>query len=299
MTGSRKRNSVLVTGASGFIGRALVPKLTSDWTVYAASRAGQVVGDAIPVTLDVTDPASVENLPQRLDAVVHLAAAIEAPDFDTHLNVNVLGTERIVRYAQGAGARIIVHGSTGEVYGSSPQVLTEISSYAPQDPYGLSKAQADLIIDTFDGDISRVSLIYCAPYAVGTPNPISMIVERVIAEQEIPVSGGMYPRYNPLHLDDAVEMTNRALGLDGLHRLNISGKEITTFAGIALIAGLAVDRTPRFRLIDLKEAIPYYRSDIIMDGSKAYEVLSYEPRIPLRQGISDIARRLAGIPTPI
>jgi nucleoside-diphosphate-sugar epimerase len=292
---SARQGSVVVTGASGFIGKALVPRLTPNWEVFAASRAGIIVADAKAVVLDLLDPSTFDNLPRQVDAVVHLAASIEAPDYGSYVATNVLGTHRMLEYAAGAGARVIVYGSTGGIYGSSPHVLTDDSPYAPQEEYGLSKAQADLIVDSFIGDISRVTLRYCAPYAVGTPNPISRIIGNVIAEEELTVSAGMYPRYNPLHLDDAVEMTVRALDLDGFYRLIISGKEITTFAGIALIAGRAIQRVPRFRLIELSEAIPYYRSDTIMDGMRAYELLSYEPRISLDKGISDMARRMAGI----
>jgi UDP-glucose 4-epimerase len=290
----QKRRSVVVTGASGFIGRALVARLSGDWDVFAASRSGVSVGNARAVVLDLTDKTTFCNLPERIDAVVHLAASIEAPDFDAYVETNVLGTYRMMEYATDAHAEIVVYGSTGGVYGSSAQVLTDDSPYTPQDEYGLSKAQADLIVDSFPSPIWRVSLRYCAPYAVGTPNPISRIISNVIAGDEITVSAGMYPRYNPLHLDDAVEMTLRSLALTGNHRLNISGKEVTTFAGIALIAGAAVSRTPIFRLIKLSDAIPYYQADTLMDGTNAYRLLSYEPKISLWEGISDMARGLAG-----
>jgi nucleoside-diphosphate-sugar epimerase len=142
-------------------------------------------------------------------------------------------------------------------------------------------------------------LRYCAPYAVGTPNPITRVLDAVIHGKELQVTAGMYPRYNPLHLDDAVEMTVRSLDLGKDRILNIAGPEITTFAGIALIAGEAVGRPPRLRLIDREDAIPYYRDDTVMEPTTAYEVLSYRPRITLRDGITEMARDQARLTTGI
>ena len=87
---------------------------------------------------------------------------------------------------------------------------------------------------------------------------------------EISVSTGMYPRYNPLHLNDAVEMTMRSLTLARGCILNIAGREATTFAGIALIAGMALGMSPRFRLVDISDMIPYYRSDTFLEPTFTY-----------------------------
>jgi nucleoside-diphosphate-sugar epimerase len=141
--------------------------------------------------------------------------------------------------------------------------------------------------------MSKVILRYCAPYALGTPNPISKVLDALIRGEEISVSAGMYPRYNPLHLDDAVEMSVRALELPSDCVLNIAGDEPTTFAGIALIAGEALGLSPRFRLIDLAHSIPYYRNDTYLEPTAAYERLGYRPRTRLRQGIAEMARQQA------
>lgn len=283
-------NGVLVTGATGFIGRRLVPALAGRWPVIAASRSGEDVGGAKGVRLDLTQEADFAALPDHVEVVVHLAALIEAPAVEDYLRVNVLGTHRLLAYAQAAGAGTFVYGSTGGVYGSGPRPHRETDPPRPQDDYATSKAQAETAVTAFPAEMRKIMLRYCAPYAVGTPNPITRVLDAVIGGKELQVTAGMYPRYNPLHLDDAVEMTVRSLDLPQDKILNIAGTEITTFAGIALIAGEAVGRPPRLRLIDRDEAIPYYRDDTVCEPTAAYEVLGYRPRIALRDGITDMAR---------
>lgn len=287
--------SVLVTGATGFIGRRLVPALAGRWQVIAASRSGADVGGAPGVRLDLTSEADFTALPGHVDAVVHLAALIETPRVEDYLRVNVLGTHRLLAWAQAAGAGTFVYGSTGGVYGSGPAPHRESDPPRPQDDYATSKAQAETAVTAFPAGLRKIMLRYCAPYAVGTPNPITRILGAVIGGEELPVTAGMYPRYNPLHLDDAVAMTVRALDLDADAILNIAGPEVTTFAGIALIAGEAVGRPPRLRLIDRDEAIPYYRDDTVCEPTAAYQALGCRPRISLRDGITAMAREQAGL----
>lgn len=283
-------NSVLVTGATGFIGRRLVPALAGRWQVIAASRSGEDVGGAQGIRLDLTRETDFAALPDHIEAVVHLAALIDAPAVEDYLRVNVLGTHRLLAYAQAAGVGTFVYGSTGGVYGSGPGPHRETDPPHPQDDYATSKAQAETAVTAFPSAMCKIMLRYCAPYAVGTPNPITRVLDAVIHGKELQVTAGMYPRYNPLHLADAVEMTVRSLDLSKDRILNVAGPEITTFAGIALIAGEAVGRPPRLRLIDREDAIPYYRDDTIMEPTTAYEVLSYRPRITLRDGITEMAR---------
>jgi hypothetical protein len=59
-----------------------------------------------------------------------------------------------------------------------------------------------------------------------------------------------------------------------------------------LIAGEELGRRPRFRVVGLEDVIPYYRSDCIMDGVDAYDLLDYRPSISLRDGIGQMVREL-------
>jgi GDP-4-dehydro-6-deoxy-D-mannose reductase len=136
---------IWVTGARGFVGRHLTPRLVEQgWDVIATD-----------LELDVSDRAAVaENLQQvEPDAIIHLAAqsSVAASKDDPQLTyrVNYLGTLSVL---QGAAAcsnapRVLLIGSADQ-YGPQEEntaAFREDSPIRPSSPYAHSKAEADRI----------------------------------------------------------------------------------------------------------------------------------------------------------
>ncbi|MFI5396475.1 MAG: NAD-dependent epimerase/dehydratase family protein [Candidatus Binatia bacterium] len=110
----------LVTGASGFLGRSVVRRLLSDgFEVRALVRAGRRL-DCTGVEVypgDICDEAAVAGATRGMDLVVHCAARVETSGkWEEFAEVNVRGTRRVIRAAQSAGVRCIVHISSLGVY---------------------------------------------------------------------------------------------------------------------------------------------------------------------------------------
>lgn len=154
---------VLVTGAEGFVGRRLVPRLVARGaTVMACHAPGTVVGNGDdadarapvePIALDIRDRDAVEGVFRVTspDAVVHLAGLSDVGDswrrIDEYYRVNVEGTENVVSAAraQSETCRLIV-ASSAEVYGPVPEAelpAHEDRSLEPGSPYALTKAAAE------------------------------------------------------------------------------------------------------------------------------------------------------------
>lgn len=143
----------LVTGASGFIGRALTAELLRQgWGVVAVGReaAGMPLGaEAISVARydDATLGAALRDV--RCDVVFHLAAYGVTPsarDPEQMFDVNVAGTAAIVRTAARIGARAVVYAGSSAEYIEAPHgtAITEDYPITTSALYGASKAAGGL-----------------------------------------------------------------------------------------------------------------------------------------------------------
>ncbi len=133
---------VLVTGANGFIGRALVAMLESDGVAVVAATRASVGG--IDAATDWRAALA------GCDAVVHLAARVhvmrdsETDPLALYRAVNVDGTLNLTRQAVAAGVRRLVFVSSIKVNGEGREApYTEADAPQPQDAYAVSKWEAE------------------------------------------------------------------------------------------------------------------------------------------------------------
>ncbi|MEV6985574.1 NAD-dependent epimerase/dehydratase family protein [Sphaerisporangium sp. NPDC051017] len=145
---------VLVTGASGFLGIAIVAVLAEyGHHVTALTRTGRPVpGSHRTLTGDVLDLASLDAAVADVDGVCHLAALVRARESleepARYWRTNVGGTvnllDALARTATRARPKKIVLASTAAVYGhSGRQPVDEEAPLWPGSPYGTSKLAAD------------------------------------------------------------------------------------------------------------------------------------------------------------
>jgi nucleoside-diphosphate-sugar epimerase len=282
---------VLVTGATGFIGRHLLPRLAAEHETFGLVRRlpADPVAGVNYITQELTEPLDKTRLPQQIDAIIHQAALI---DTDQTTNdaapflANVVATWRLLNYAKQAGVRCFVHASTGGVYGCRDRALVEDDPFNPLDLYSLTKSQAELAVRHTPTSFPKIVLRYFFPYGVGTPNPIPAYVQRAIRGETIRINPNRKPHFNPIHINDTVEATMRALALPEDTTLNIAGSEITTFAEIAEFAAQRAGIQPNFTLLADDEVIPYYRADLVASIDRMQCALNFTPQVPLATGLA-------------
>jgi nucleoside-diphosphate-sugar epimerase len=173
---------VLVTGANGFVGRALVAyaKQTTDMDVRSAVRPSRAVdmpvGDVVKVAgLDAgTD---WRQAVRGCDAVVHAAARVhvmrdgEQAPLALYRQVNVDGTLALARQAVAAGVRRFVFLSSIKVNGESTlpgQPFRADDVPAPADPYAISKCEAEDALRTLAAS-SSLEVVIIRPVLVYGP----------------------------------------------------------------------------------------------------------------------------------
>ena len=131
---------VLVTGAGGFVGRAVVRELANAGVIVRAGTrgGGPVVGAAETCVCDVMDPASVAAAMQGVQAVVH--CAVGPPD-DTRVIVD--GMRHVLDAARARGIHVVQLSSVA-VYGKAAGMVDEAApTDAPQGAYGAAKCAAE------------------------------------------------------------------------------------------------------------------------------------------------------------
>lgn len=147
---------ILVTGATGFVGSALVAKLARDGTETRACvrKIDAVVPAGVQVTrvAGLTADADWSDALVHVDALVHAAARVHVMDdsatdpLTEFRRVNVEGTLRLARQAATAGVRRFVFVSSIKVNGEATALGMPFSADdtpAPLDPYGVSKMEAE------------------------------------------------------------------------------------------------------------------------------------------------------------
>lgn len=148
---------VLITGASGFVGRALTHALSeAGYSVRAAARDFSTIPSTAtiqPVSLpDLSQPVDWRPLLRDIDAVVHLAGIAHVSNQiaeDRYDAVNRLATKSLALAASMAPdvKRLIFISSIRAQTGpSSEEVLTEKTKPAPTDAYGRSKLAAEAFV---------------------------------------------------------------------------------------------------------------------------------------------------------
>jgi UDP-glucose 4-epimerase len=164
---SERKPVVLVTGASGFVGRHVAPALASEgWSVRRAVRSPEGLDDEVVIKTIGSETDWTAAL-DGVEAVVHLAARVhhkqEEHAVQLYRNVNIAGTLHLARSAVAASVRQFIFVSTVLVHGRSNEgrpAFSEDDVLTPRGLYGMSKAAAEAGLKTLAraGDM-KISVI--------------------------------------------------------------------------------------------------------------------------------------------
>ena len=285
---------VMVTGASGFVGRRLVPRLAAEGhTPFGIDREVDIA-DAVAVS------ASISKL--RPDAVIHLAAlssvahSLAAPE-DCY-RVNFLGTRALLESiaAEAPVARILLIGSADAYTATSPKPypLDESTPLRPRSPYARTKAAAEMLgrLAARSGlDVVCVRAFNHTGAGQGDPFVVSSFARQIAAIR----SGRMEPRLRVgnldsirdfLHVDDVVDaylaLLDRRVPSDVYHVAGSVGISIrAVLESLMRIAGVEarVEVDPaRFRPTDW----------LVGDASRLRGATGWQPRIPLEALLREV-----------
>lgn len=169
----------LITGANGFVGKALCAELLRQGlSVRAAVRSPNQVQSNVETLAvgNIDGDADWRNALHGVDVVIHLAARVHvmkdvAGDaLAEFLKINLHGTENLARQAAQAGVKRLVYVSSIKVNGESTahtQPYLESDKPNPQDPYGISKWRAEQALQRIAQDTGLEVVIVRPPLVYG------------------------------------------------------------------------------------------------------------------------------------
>lgn len=285
---------VLITGATGFVGRHLVKSFLTRYEVVCLVReqspSPPELQGAQLVYADLARPLEGQDirLPNRVDAVVHLAQArVAFPERAKEFFAASTGsTLELLEYGRRVGIQTFVYASSGSVYGFSSTVVHEQSPLQLKSFYSINKRCSELLVESYGEFFSTHVLRLFFPYGPGQRDRrIPMIAERVLRGQPVDVVNGGQPRINPIYVDDLVVIIDRALSTPGNYVVNVAGDEIVTMVELAQLIGEIVGCEPVLRHGEDPTV-----SDLVGDNTlmhRLYRVVRGE-LTPLREGLRSL-----------
>jgi nucleoside-diphosphate-sugar epimerase len=291
--------TILVTGATGFIGRHLVRRLAAEpaFDVITLTRSGTPTAPGVrAIAGDVAAPPPLEVV----DAVIHLAAFIPKAAGQDVANVrevirtNVVGTEALLA-ALPEPPRRVVFASTVDLYAASNAPMTESAPLAPATPYSASKLMGEAIVRALPAEavILRYGHIF-GPGEEAYAKLIPHTIRELLRGRPARIAGDGGALRDLLYVEDAVEATVRALDAQ-----DAAGDPINIVRGESYTVRNVVDT-----LVDITQSLAPTRVEpargparsLRFDASRMAEVLGTWPLVDLREGLRQEVSAMHGRP---
>ena len=309
---------VLVTGANGFVGSAILVRLAFDRTCQlrgAMRHPSQEKTEGVEVVLvgDLASDKGWGDAVREVDTIVHAAARVHvmkdsASDPLTEFRrINVVGTLNLARQAVSAGVRRFIFISSIKVNGEftlPDQSFTADSLPAPVDPYGISKYEAEIGLQRIAKE-TGIEVVIIRPvliYGSGVKGNFLSMMSWLRMGVPLPL-GSIHNQRSFLALDNLVDLVvtcldNRAAANQTF--LAADGQDLSTTNLLKLLGDALGSHSCLFplpmRCIEIgaklmgKSAIAQRLcGSLQVDISKTRELLAWQPVISVEEGLKRVA----------
>lgn len=312
---------VLVTGGTGFTGKALTKRLLKagfevivlDNKEYKDTLELKELGAKVVIG-SVTDKDIVDKLMDGVDIVQHMAAAFRemgVPENYYH-QVNVDGTRILLESALNNNIKKFIYCSTCGVHGNIDEIpADENAPIQPADYYQESKYEAEVIVNEFQKKgLKTVILRGTATYGPGDPGRFLMIYKKV-SKGNFPMFGSGKTLYHPVFINNLIDA--HMIAMDGEKGVGesylIADENYVEIENLVREVGKSLDvavKVPHYPILPLIIAghffektftpfglkppifprrVDWFRQNRAFNIDKARRELGYQPKVSLSEGL--------------
>ena len=314
---------IVVSGATGFIGQALIRILASekqDQEIVAAVRSrdqAALFKNNTKVTVqvaDYTDEASLRSLYEGADVVIDLIGQMGTfgLSYEKYYDVNCRLTEKLVKAASEAGASQFIYCSTPGVQGFGRRLCKEDDPCAPRNPYEITKLIGeDIVRNRCAGSQMRYTIIR-PDFVYGPGDTRRIKMYRMIRQGKFVLTTNGKAYLHPTYVDDVASGITACIGrpeaCDQVFNL-AAEKDLTVNEYLETIAAVTGGKIRRInigyslsvlaaKMIDgiwqklfkkegfvSKNKIDFLAIDHSSSIRKAQKLLGYKPEYSFRKGM--------------
>lgn len=306
-------NTVLVTGADGFIGSHLTEELVKKGEKVKAFCYYNSFGtwgwiDTLPKEIkneievfmgDIRDPNGVRTAMKGMDVVYHLAALIAIPfsyhSPDSYVDTNIKGTLNVLNAARDLEVKRLLVTSTSEVYGTAQYVpIDEKHPFQGQSPYSATKIGADRLAESFWRSFN-LPVTIVRPFNTYGPRQsgravIPTIITQLLAGQTEIKLGSLTPTRDFNYVKDT------AAGFMAIADCpEAVGQELNIATGVEHSIGdlakeLIAQINPEARIVCDEERLRPEKSEVnrlLGDSTKLRQLTGWAPKYTFAQGLAE------------
>ena len=297
---------VLVTGACGFLGSRLIPRLLDEGAEVIGLDYGKALENGAlkkvqsKITLseaDISNHAEMKKLKHPIGFVVHLAA-IAAPlqceeNPSKAFATNVLGTFNLLKLANEKRAKKFLFSSTAHVYGISPKYMPtdEKHPLALQDTYTTTKIMGESLCQLFYSNHNLEYLVTRLFNSYGPGQSTDYFIPAMISKAKtghIELRGRNVTK-DFIFVDDVVDAFTKALMSDYVGEMNIGSGQQTKLEYVA--QHIARSLNAKLSFSDLETSGPTHMQS---DPTRASRILGWKATTTIEKGLDITIARSKG-----
>lgn len=296
---------IMVTGATGFVGKKLVESLATKYEVVAIVRRKEQLIPSVEqrVVPDISSSTDWSGIMRDIDVVIHLAARVhvmqetEDDPLAAFRSVNVRGTRTLAEEAANQGVKKFIFMSSIKVHGEETHdhPYSAADTPSPVDPYGISKWEAEQELRS----VSRVTglpIVILRPPVIYGPGVKGNILRLAkLTSKKIPLPfGAVHNRRSMISVQNLLKWMERAIADFNIPQGPVLVSDPEPISTKILISGIAEGMGVRVRMIPIPVEVLKFFLNTLGKAALADRLLGDLELVPTFEAYPGIQDSLIG-----